>query len=337
MSPKSKQEYFEALHKRYKEASRQEKTIIIEESCAVCGYHRKHAIRRFRGYKRFTKQKSRKRGKPVVYNKDVIIRPLKQIWLTANLPCSKRLKAILPLWLPKYNDHFGQLAEEVTRDLLAISPATIDRILKPVRIQYQKRGRSTTNPGTLLRKQIPINTNQRDESRPGFLEDDIGAHCGDSLMGMFAYTIDFVYIATGWTEQRAAWGKGEKGVLEQIKDVEKMLPFPLLGFDSDNGGEFLNYHLFRHFTDRKRPISFTRSRAYHKDDNAHIEKKLDTCSPMVWLSKIRQSQSCSADEQSLPQRMALLFNLRIGLELMNPSPKYNCQIVNSGKTTDTSM
>jgi hypothetical protein len=273
MSPQSKQEYFEALHKRYKGASRKEKTVIIDECCAICGYHRKHAIRRLKGYKRFTKPKSKKRGKPVVYNKDAIIKPLKQIWLTANLPCSKRLKAILPLWLPKYNDHFGQLAEEVNKALLAISPATIDRILKPVRIHYQKRGKSTTKPGTFLRKQIPINTNQWDESRPGFLEADTVAHCGDSLMGMFAYTIDFVDIATGWTEQRAVWGKGEKGVLEQIKNVEKMLPFPLLGFDSDNGGEFLNYHLFRHFTHRKQPIGFTRSRAYHKDDNAHIEQK----------------------------------------------------------------
>jgi len=69
-------------------------------------------------------------------------------------------------------------------------------------------------------------------------------------LGMFAYTIDFVDIAMGWTEQRAVWGKGEKGGPEQIKDVEKMLPFPLLSFDSDNGGEFLNYHLLRHFTDQ---------------------------------------------------------------------------------------
>ena len=143
--------------------------------------------------------------------------------MTANLPCSKRLKAIIPVWLPKYIEYFGPITEEVRKALLTISPATIDRILKPVRIQYQKRGRSTTKPGTLLRKQIPINTNQWDESRPGFLEADTVAHCGDSLMGMFAYTIDFVDIATGWTEQRAVWGKGEKGVLEQIKNVEKML------------------------------------------------------------------------------------------------------------------
>ena len=273
MSPQAKEEYFEVLYKRYKEASRKEKTFIISECCAVCGCHRKHAIRRLRGHKRFTKPKAKKRGKPSVYNKEAIIRPLKQIWLAANLPCSKRLKAILPLWLPKYSEHYGQLAKDVTHALLTISPATIDRLLKPARIQYRGRGKSTTKPGTLLRKQIPINTNQWETFRPGYLVADTVALCGDSLLGMFAYTVDFTDIATGWTEQRAVWGKGEKGVLEQIKDVEKMLPFPLLGFDSDNGSEFLNYHLLRHFQDRKHPINFTRSRAYHKNDNAHIEQK----------------------------------------------------------------
>lgn len=158
-------------------------------------------------------------------------------------------------------------------DLLSISPATIDRFLKHTRIRYNKRGRATTKPGTLLRKKIPIKTNQWDESCPGFLEADTVAHCGDSLSGMFAYTIDFVDIATGWTEQRAVWGKGEAGVMEQIKNVEQSLPFPLLGFDSDNGSEFLNHHLLRHFTHRKRPVQFTRSRPYHKDDNAHVEQK----------------------------------------------------------------
>ena len=152
-----------------------------------------------------------------------------------------------------------------------ISPATIDRLMQPIRIRYKKRGRSTTKPGTLLRNQIPIQTNQWDERRPGFIEADTVAHCGESLSGVFAYTIDFVDIATGWTGQRAIWGKGEAGVLEQIKDVEHCLPFPLLGFDCDNGSEFLNHHLLRHFTEKR--VRFTRSRAYHKDDNAHIEQK----------------------------------------------------------------
>ncbi len=170
---------------------------------------------------------------------------------------------------------FGEPSPAVTNALLTISPPTIDRLLKPIRFHYTKRGRSTTKAGTLLRKQapLPIKTNQWNESRPGFLEADTVAHCGDSLSGMFAYTANFVDIATGWTEQRATWGKGETDVLKQIKNIEKVLPFPLLGFDCDNGGEFLNYHLQRHFAGRKQPVQLTRSRAYHKDDNAHVEQK----------------------------------------------------------------
>lgn len=273
MSPRSKREYTEAIHLRYKNATRHEKSIILDEFCATYRYHRKHAIRVLKGFKRFTKPKAKRRGKPPVYQNEAIRKPLKEIWLKANLPCSKRLKVILPIWLPGYVQLFGELSPEVTNALLKISPPTIDRLLNPIRIHYTKRGRSTTKPGTLLRRQIPIKTNQWDESRPGFLEADTVAHCGDSTSGMYANTIDFVDIATGWTEQRAVWGKGETGVLEQIKNIEKTLPFPLLGFDCDNGGEFLNYHLQRHFTERKQPVQFTRSRAYHKDDNAHIEQK----------------------------------------------------------------
>ena len=273
MSPRSKREYREAVHVRYKNASRYEKTAILDEFCATCTCHRKHAIRVLKRFKHFTKPKPKKRGPKPTYQKDEIITPLKRIWLAANLPCSKRLKVMLPIWLSGYVELFGELSAEVTTALLNISPPTIDRILSPVRMHYTKRGRATTKPGTLLRKHIPIKTNQWNESRPGFLEADTVAHCGDSTAGMYANTIDLVDIATGWTEQRAVWGKGEGGVLDQIKDVEQSLPFPILGFDCDNGGEFLNYHLLRHFTERKQPVQFTRSRACHKDDNAHIEQK----------------------------------------------------------------
>jgi hypothetical protein len=273
MSPRSKREYIEAIFVRYKTAPPKIKTLILDEFCATCGYHRKHAIRLLRRFKRFQRPKANKRGRPPSYRPEIILKPLKQIWLAANLPCSKRLKAIVPLWLPGYLQHFGDLPQEALKALPHISAATIDRLLRPTRIHYTKRGRATTKPGTLLRKQIPIKTNQWDESRPGFLEADTVAHCGESVSGMFAYTIDCVDIATGWTEQRAVWGKGETGVLEQIKHIEQSLPFPLRGFDCDNGSEFLNHHLFRHFTHRRHPVQFTRSRAYHKDDNAHVEQK----------------------------------------------------------------
>jgi hypothetical protein len=215
----------------------------------------------------------RKRGRSPLYHKNIILKPLKKIWLAANLPCSKRLKVILPLWLPGYVQSFGPLSSKASEALHKISAATIDRLLLPTRIKYKKRGRTTTKPGTLIRKHIPIKTNQWDESHPGFLEADTVAHCGQSLSGMFAYTLDCVDIATGWSEQRAVWGKGETDVLQQIKHIEQSLPFPLLGFDCDNGGEFLNYHLLKHLTQRKNPVQFTRSRAYHKDDNAHVEQK----------------------------------------------------------------
>jgi len=273
MSPQSKKEYLEAIFKRYKNAPRSGKHVILDEFCAATGYHRKHAIRLLRGFKRFTKPQPKPRGPKPVYDSPELLKALKKIWLAANLPCSPRLKASLPLWVPSYGPTFGELSPQILRDLERISAATIGRLLKPVRSQYKKRGRATTKPGTLLRKQIPLKTNQWDETRPGFLEADTVAHCGDSMAGMFAFTVDCVDIATGWTEQRAVWGKGESGVLEQVHHIEESLPFPLLGFDCDNGGEFLNYHLLRHFTERKKPVQFTRSRAYHKDDNAHIEQK----------------------------------------------------------------
>ena len=273
MSPRARMEYLETIYLRYKRASLKQKTLILNEFCLNCGYHRKHAIRLLNHFKRFAKPSPRKRGKPSTYHKSSILKPLKKIWLAANLPCSKRLKAILPLWLPGYVQAFGRLSLEVVQSLRRISPATLDRLLQPTRVKYKGRGRTTTKPGTLLRKQIPIKTNQWDEKKPGFLEADTIAHCGETLLGQFVYTIDTVDIGTSWTEQRAVWGKGETEVLEQIQDIEESLPFPLLGFDCDNGGEFLNWHLMRHFNQRAKPVQFTRSRPYHKDDNAHVEQK----------------------------------------------------------------
>ena len=229
MSPRSKREYTEAIHKRYKHASRSEKKIILDEFCATTGYHRKYAIVLLKGFKRFRKPVRKRRGPKPTYKNDEIIKPSKKIWLAANLPCSKRLKVILPLWLPGYSQQFGMLPLDIVQALRHISPSTIDRLLKPVRARYGKHGRSTTKPGTLLRKQIPIATNQWDESRPGFLEADMVAHCGDTTAGTYVATLDLVDIATGWTEQRAVWGKGERGVLEQIADVEHRCPFRYSG------------------------------------------------------------------------------------------------------------
>jgi hypothetical protein len=271
----AKNEYLEEMRRRYRKArSRSEKSQLLDEICATCGYHRKHALRAVRrrsGSREATA--GTKRGPKVSYEGKELIRPLKIVWLTANLPCSKRLKAILPVWLRGYESEFGELSDEVRRKLLSVSPSTIDRLLKRARLEHSGRGRTTTKPGTLLRNTVPIKTGQWDESRPGFIEADTVAHCGTSMAGQFAWTVDCVDIATGWTEQRAVWAKREEDVVEQMQSIEKALPFPLLGFDSDNGGEFLNHRLLKHFLGRRKPVQFTRSRAYKKNDNAHVEQK----------------------------------------------------------------
>jgi hypothetical protein len=157
MSPLSKREYREAVHVRYKNATRNKKTAILDEFCAICGCQRIHAIRVIKRFKRFTKPKEQKRGKPSVYQNKAVRKPLTETWLKVNLPCSKRLKAILPrIWSTRRRALYGCchcLTENLT--------SNYSRILKPIRIHYTKRGRSTTKPGTLLRKQapLPIKTN----------------------------------------------------------------------------------------------------------------------------------------------------------------------------------
>ena len=172
-----------------------------------------------------------------------------------------------------YETVYKTLTPETQDKLSSISAATIDRVLKTVRVAHGRKGLSGTKPGSLLKNQIPIRTHFWDVSQPGFMEADTVAHCGNSLAGDFVWSLTMTDILTTWTENRATWNKGAHGVLVQIQDIELRLPFALQGFDCDNGSEFLNYHLVRYFTDHPSVTSFTRSRPYRKNDNAHVEQK----------------------------------------------------------------
>ena len=267
----SRREYLEAIRKRYRKASRKEKSVILGEFCATCGYNRKYAIRLLR--KPVTKDTSRKPGPAFQYDRELLLVPLKRIWFATDQMCSKKLKAAIPLWLPFYEEEHEPLPPVVRHKLIDMSPATIDRMLKTLRTLY-KKGRCSTKPGTLLKNQIPIKTHNWDVTKPGYFEADTVAHCGNSMAGDFVFSLTFTDIFSGWTENRAVWGKGSQGVLRQIKNIEERIAFPILGFDCDNGSEFLNYHLVSYFTDRpKRPVLFTRSRPYRKNDNAFVEQK----------------------------------------------------------------
>jgi hypothetical protein len=273
MSTTTKYELLEALRQRYLKASRHIKKRILDEFCSIADYNRKYSIRLFNSTvspKNISNLS--KRGRKKVYDDPMILDVLTTIWQKTNMPCSKRLKQIIPLWLPFFPNY--TIPEDIKEKLLAISPASIDRIMGHFKSKYSKLGLSTTKPGSILKKHIPIKTAQWDEKKPGFLEADTVAHCGSAIDGTYVFTVNCVDIATGWTEQRATWGKGEKGVAAAVKDIENAIPFDLLGFDCDNGSEFLNWHLYRFLTnDRKKPINMTRSRAYQKNDNAHIENK----------------------------------------------------------------
>jgi hypothetical protein len=269
MSPIAKQEYSESVAPRYKKAPKWQKTIILNHYCEVTEYHRNHAIRKLNHC--LDKKKKRKPGRPSVYNQDFIVKPLRKIWKASEFPCSIRLKVIVQEWLPFMED---DLHPTVKRKLFRISPATIDRILRPYRTGRRRRMYCRTKPGKLLKTRIPIKTDQWNEKQPGFLEADTVALCGGSFLGDFVHALDVVDIATGWAEQRASFGKSKHSIVNQIKDIEASLPFKLKGFDSDSGNEFLNKTLIKYFTHRPHdPVQFTRSRPYHKDDNAHIEQK----------------------------------------------------------------
>jgi hypothetical protein len=153
-----------------------------------------------------------------------------------------------------------------------MSPSTIDRLLRPRRWLGRRRPFSTTKPGSLLKAAIPIRTfADWDDARPGFLEVDLVAHCGESTEGFYLNTLSTVDVATGWIECQGVWGKGQERVGSAVHHVSRRLPFPLLGLDSDNGSEFINHHLYAYC--QRKGIIFTRSRPYKKNDSAHVEQK----------------------------------------------------------------
>jgi transposase InsO family protein len=268
MSQKSKWEYLKAIYTRYRKASRDLRALILNEFCQVCGYHRKYAIRLLNGP---APQKAKPRPKtrrPTYSAKAISL--LSLLWEAAGYPCSQRLKALIPLWLPWAQKHFS-VSLQVQNQLLSISPSTVDRRLKSKRRLLKKRLYGRTKPGTLLKHHIPIKTDSWDVTTPGFTETDLVSHSGNSEKGEFIYSLNVTDIHSTWVESRAVMGKGQAGVLDAMKEIEQSLPFRLLGIDSDNGSEFINYHL-KAFCDQKQ-IQFTRGRPYKKDDNAHIEQK----------------------------------------------------------------
>jgi hypothetical protein len=271
MSQRSKRALFAEVQPRYLKASKTEKQKILDEFTANTGYHRQYAIRVLKhGYKRRSGLHKPK-GRTAIYRGEVV-EALEQIWETYGRICSKRLHPYLPEGI-KVLERCGELRLSTgTKELLLrISRSSIDRCLAPARFN-QPHGLSTTKPGTLLKKNIPVRTfADWNEDQPGFLEVDLVAHCGDSTAGQFLNTLTCTDLCTGWTEPIALRRRSQEAVCAAIDAMRQELPFDLLGIDSDNGSEFINDLLYRYCLDEK--ITFTRSRPYQKNDQAHVEQK----------------------------------------------------------------
>jgi len=270
MSLPARQELISIVRQKYQQSDWKEKSKILDGFIAATGYQRKYAINLLNSTANPSKSVVQ-RGRIPVYN-EAVKQALISAWNVANQICAKRLVPFLPELVSVLERH-GHLSlpPDVRSLLLSVSVATADRLLKKER-QLHGKGVSTTKPGALLKKQIQIRTfADWNDVVPGFMEGDLVAHCGETTSGSFLNTLVLTDIVSGWTECLALLCKSSANVISGITVIQEVLPFPLLGVDTDNGSEFINYELLNFCKSQK--ITFTRSRAYKKNDQAHVEEK----------------------------------------------------------------
>ncbi len=272
MSKETKDQILSRLRRRYTTAGAQHKSKLLDQAVELLGYHRKAAIRALREPqpKGLAPQVNVVLGRPRTYPPERLLPILKPIWFSAFQPCGSRLHALLPEWLPAYEQDHRRIDSDLRQCLLRASARTLDRLLAPLRVGLARRG--GTRPGSLLRQSIPIRGTWTEEG-PGWLEMDTVALCGGALDDRHLWMLDAVDIRTDWTELRALENRGQACTLQQIAHLEAGLPFALLGLDSDNGGEFINHHLVAYLEQRPKPVLFTRGRPYKKNDNARVEQR----------------------------------------------------------------
>jgi integrase-like protein len=269
LSYQARRELVELMAPQYLEASRAQKMLLLDTFVAMTGYVRKYAMWLLNHPVESAPSVSHAR--PVHYGPEVQ-QALLFAWKAANQICAKRLIPFLPTLVEALEQHGHlHLTEKCRSQLLSMSASTADRLLRSRR-KHSSGGKSTTQAGTLLKHQIPIRTFEEwNETQPGFLEADLVAHCGIEAKGGYLYTLTLTDIATGWTECLPLLYRSRETVLVAVQHARTLFPFPILGIDTDNGGEFLNEELVAYC--EQEHITFTRGRPYQKRDQCFVEQK----------------------------------------------------------------
>jgi len=257
---------------QYQKSTKKEKGKILDSLCLSTELSRDRLKKILSENYVKTKHTNKKSGRKRKYGPR-IISALDELWPLLDYSSGKRFCAGLDDMLDAIERFDSDLFNQETKRLLrSISPATVERILKGKREKLTLKGKSTTKPGTLLKKDIPIRLGTEwDENKVGFLEIDLVAHCGSTVAGEYVNTLDVTDIFSGWTETRAIINKAQKHTFQALKTIEDKLPFTILGLDSDNGSEFINDQLYRYC--KEKDIMFTRGRPFMKNDGCHIEQK----------------------------------------------------------------
>lgn len=263
--------------REYRGAAKKDKGRLLDEVVAVTGWSRDNARRQLQAAAKPRAVKPRRRVRARKYSVDAL-KVLQRVWAFSGGECGKYLAASMRTLLDALERH-GELvagkarySPEVRAELLAMSPATIDRYLAPTRARDPLRGKSTTKPSPLLRSSITIRkAGDEVEDAPGFFEGDTVAHCGPTLKGEFARTLNLTDMRSGWVFTRSMRNNAHVHVLAALDQAVAGIPFEVVGLDFDNGSEFINHDVIGWAAQRK--IFFTRSRPYKKNDQATIESK----------------------------------------------------------------
>lgn len=263
-----------AQAKAWPKATKTEKAQILDAVVQVTGWHRDHARKMLRKAASGHIPQPRKPREPVRLYHTEVTEALVRCWALLDGIASKRLAPALPRLLAALErlDQL-QMTQEVKQQLLAMSPATMDRHLQPYRQGLiATKGIAHTKPGSLLKSSIPLKTwAEWNDTEPGFIEIDLVGHEGGDNNGAFFYSLNATDVATGWSETCTVKSKGERIVAAALDNLISRFPFLILGIHSDNGSEFINHHLAK-FCDL-RHLTFTRGRPSHSNDQAHIEQK----------------------------------------------------------------